>query len=233
MFFVLLPLSLRLMSIKSYMLEKELLTALDNKGERVATKFLKEHPEILTYSFNWTAGHSMYVLNEFPISSRYRTDFVVLLSYSGTWEINFIELENTDDMVITQAGKPSQRFNSAISQINDWHEYIERNRQSIQKDLSDWCMKKDLLKWSCNDKPPTNFSGNELKDPDSFLIIKYHIVIGRRQNITKEIRRKMNQYTRMADLSIHTFDRFVDIAKNFDKHHASPEASVCLTETNE
>jgi len=215
------------------MLEKELLIALDQDGERKATRFLKEHPEILTYSFNWTAGHSMYVLNEFPIGSRYRTDFVVLLSYSGTWEINFIELENTDDMVITKAGKPSQRLNSAISQINDWQEYVERNRPTIQKDLSDWCMKKDLLKWSGGEEPPSNFSGNELKDPDSFLSIKYHIVIGRRKNITQEVRRKMNQCTRIDGLSVHSFDRFVDIARNFDKHYASPEASVLLTETDE
>ena len=215
------------------MLRDELELALSTKGERAATKFLKEHPEVVVSKFCMTGGHSKYVLNEFPLGSRFRADFVVPFSYSGVWEVNFVELENTDDMVITKEGKPSQRLNSAISQINDWSDYIERNRVSVQKDLSDWCMKKDLLKWHQDEQPPSNDTSDYLHDPEIYIDFKFHIIIGRRDNISKEKRRKMNQYSKNTIIKVGTYDCFIDIAKNYDRHYRNPYESVILTETHD
>lgn len=212
------------------MLKEELNNALSQKGERVATRFLKKHPEIVVYTFNWTAGHCQYVLNEFMLGSRYKVDFVVLLAYSGKWEVNFIELENTDDNIITKDGKPSQRLNSAISQIHDWNEYIIQNKASVQRDLSKACMEKDLLKWVSSEFQPSNNSGNKLSDPETFITFKYHVIIGRRFNIADKQRRKMNQYS-MDIAQIGSYDRFLDVAGNYDRHHANPNESVLLTET--
>jgi hypothetical protein len=155
------------------MLKENLLKALSKKGEREATKFLKANPQIVLWSFCWTGGHSKYVLNEFPLGSKYRADFVVLLSYSFGWEITFIELENTDDIVVTKAGRPSKRLNSAISQIHDWNDYIKNNRASVQKDLSDWCMKKDLLGWHTKDGLPSNYTADYLHDPNIHIKLRY------------------------------------------------------------
>lgn len=215
------------------MLRKDLELALSTKGERAATKFLKEHPEVVVYKFCMSGGHSKYVLNEFPLGSRYRADFVIPFSYSGVWEVHFVELENTDDTVITKEGKPSQRLNSAISQINDWSDYIERNRVSVQKDLSDWCMKKDLLKWHQNEHPPSNLTSDYLHDPETYVDFRFHIIIGRRDNISKEKRRKMNQYSRNTIIKVGTYDCFIDIATNYDRHYRNPEESVILTETHD
>lgn len=57
----------------------EMISALDFPGERIATKFLKAHPELVVWSFCRIGGHSKYVLNEFPIGNRFRADFVVPL----------------------------------------------------------------------------------------------------------------------------------------------------------
>jgi len=215
------------------MLKDEIEKALSTDGERAATKFLKEHPEIVVYKFCMTGGHSKYVLNEFPLGSRYRADFVVPFSYSGGWDVHFIEFENTDDIVITKDGKPSKRLNSAISQINDWSDYIERNRTSIQKDLSDWCIKKDLLKWHDDEDPPSNYTSDYLSDPDTYINFKFHIIIGRRANISKEQRRKMNQYSKSGLVQVGTYDCFIDIANNYDRFNTNPNEPARLTETHD
>jgi len=178
-----------------------------------AVRLHEYNPDILLWSYFGCGGHSKYVVNEFPLGVKYRTDFVIAFSVSGAWDVYLIELENTDDMVITKAGTPSQRFRSAISQINDWRDYVERNRSQVLQDLSDWCVKKDLLGWDAEFGAPCNFTGNYLRDPNSSVTFNYRIIIGRRDNISREMRRKMNQdlglFTRAG-----TYDRFIDLLKD-------------------
>jgi hypothetical protein len=215
-------------------LEAKAIKAFSKKGEREATRFLKQNPHLVLWGFVRTGGHSKYVLNEFPLGSRYRADFFVPFSYSGVWEIHFIELENTDDPTITQDGKPSQRLNSAISQLHDWNDYIQRNRVSVQQDLSDWCNRKDLLGWHETKKPPSNMTTDRLNDPSIYIRWCYHIIIGRRENVSKEKRRKMNQLTDSFDrIQIGTFDRFIDIARNHDEANSNREKSVYLPVTED
>jgi hypothetical protein len=203
-------------------------------GERLAARFLKKNPVLVLWSFVRTGGHSKYVLTEFPIGIKYRADFVVVFSYSGAWDVYLIELEPVKDPIITKAGLVSKRLNSAISQINDWAEYVERNRPQVQQDLSDWCMKHDLLGWhSTDDGPPSNYTSDYLKDPETFIHFHYYIIIGRRGTATAEKRRKMNQYQRSGSYMIGTYDRFLDVARNIDYHHTHPNASVYLADIKE
>lgn len=215
------------------MLKDELEAALSHRGERGATAFLKLHPEIVVWGFCRTGGHSKYVLNEFPLGASHRADFVIPFSYSGAWTVNFVELEPVDDSVITKSGRPSARLNSAISQVNDWWEFIQRNRALVQRDLSDWCMKRDLLRWHADDHRPCNYTSDYLHDPETHVSFAFHIIIGRRARVTRDQRRKMNQLRGSGRIDVGTYDRFVDIAENYDRSHANPQASVRLTETRE
>jgi len=217
------------------MLREELSRIIESTtGERGISRFLAEHPEIVRWAFCQVGGHSTYVVKEFPFGSRYLADFVVPQSSSGHWEIHMIELEPPDDRVINKNGTPSHRFNKAISQIHDWASFIEENPYLFRKDLSDWCMKRDLLGSHIGKRPPCNFTGNYLRDPDTHIWFYYHIVIGRRDRITKEQRRKMNQFSRGSDhLRVCTYGRFLDIARNLDKHEANPDEPVRLTDTEE
>src|SRR5690606_13237363 len=141
------------------MLEAELLTILSHSGERDASSFLTRHPGVLVWGFCRTGGHSMYAVKEFPFGSNYRADFVVGNSYSGAWEVHFVELEPVDDNIMTKKGVPSARLNSAISQLNDWREFVERNEALVQEDLSRWFRTKDLLRWYPQDHEPSNYTG--------------------------------------------------------------------------
>jgi hypothetical protein len=216
------------------MLSEELSRIIEGAaGEREVSRFLAEHPEIVRWAFCWTGGHSTYVIKEFPFGSRYRADFVVPMSYSGRWEVQMIELEPPDDKVINKDGTASHRLNKAIAQIHDWASYIEQNPYSFRKDLSDWCVDHDLLGVHSKKRPPCNYTGDYLKDQDTHIGFYYHIVIGSREQVTREQRRKMNQFSRGIHVRVCTYGRFLDIARNLDKREANPNEGVCLTDTEE
>ena len=208
----------------------EIENALNTNGERTISKALCNHPIVILWTFCWTGGHTKYIINGFEFGNQYRSDFVVLLSYSGNWEVYFIELENTEDKVITKAGKPSSRLNSAISQINDWKHFVDNNKRIVQEDLARACKTKDLLGFHDSSFEPSNFSGNLLKDPDTFINFNYQIIIGRRRNITKYARTKMNQLSLTGLGQINSYDRFLDVASNLDEFNSNPRQSIQVSE---
>jgi len=191
------------------------------KGEREVSAFLAKHPQILRWAVCKTGGHCTYVLREFPFGSHYKADFVVVMCYSGAWEVHLIELEPTDDAVITKDGKPSNRLNGALLQLRDWKEYIDRNSLAFRQDLSSWCQKKDILGDCKTVKTPVNGTGHYLKDAETFIYFNYYIFIGDRKKITDDQRRRINQLN--GDdyrTKIFTYGRLIDIAKNMDDFSA-------------
>lgn len=202
------------------------------KGEREICGILSKYPEVLRWTFCRTGGHGNWILKEFPLGSKYKTDFVIITCYSGKWDIYMVELEPHDDQVITKAGLPSNRLNGAIAQVNDWKEYINQNPTLFRQDLSDWCIKRDILNDSRAIKTPVNGTGQYLKSPDTYLDIHYCIVIGNRVNIDDEKRRKINQIQYSNRIDIFTYGRFCEVAKNFDDYHYGKEG-VIFTKTNE
>ena len=204
-----------------------------SKGEREAAAFLAKHPEILRWAVCKTGGHCTYVLKEFPFGSHYKADFVVLTCYSGAWEVHMIELEPSDDMVITQDGKPSSRLSGAMLQLRDWKEYIEKNPVSFRQDLSAWCQKKDLLGESKSVRVPVNGTGHYLKDAETFIYYNYYIFIGKREAVDSEKRRRINQLNNQDfRSSIHTYGKLIDIANNMDQW-ALGVPHVMLTQSQE
>lgn len=214
-------------------MEKELKEILsESNGERDVCAFLAKHPELIRWLVCRMGGHTNYVIKEFPLGSKYRVDFVVATSYSGAWEIHLIELEPVNDMVITKAEIPSNRLNKAISQTHEWADYIKINLASFQNDLSDWCIKKDLLKLHTTLETPTNYTGNRLNDPNTHISFHYHIVIGRRCNIDDAKRKRMQQMSTYP-LKIVTYDGFVDLAKNIDLSNSDKKLSVFIRDSEE
>jgi hypothetical protein len=207
-------------SIKTFPISSKLESILNSgKGEREVAAFLAKYPNILRWTVCITGGHSTWVLKEYPLSSKYKIDYAVVTCYSGKWEIHPIELEPHDDQVITKAGVPSKRLNGAIAQINDWKEYIAQNSTPFRQELSEWCIRKDILGESKSIKTPVNGTNQYLKSPDTYLEINYYIVIGNRKNISEEQRRRMNQIQFSSGLEMFTYGRFIDVARNFDRFH--------------
>lgn len=216
------------------MLETQMLEVLKNStGEREIGNFFGNHPELIRWSVCRTGGHSTYVLKEFPFGSKYKADFAVAMSYSGAWEVHLIELEPPADLVITKAGLASHKLNTAISQINDWRSYIEQNSLAFKQDLTEKCMKKDLLHISPRKTIPTNYTGDQLNAIDTTIFFHYYIVIGLRENISSQQRTKINQIKQFSDVEIFTFNRILDVAKQLDKHRLNPNETVRLRESEE
>jgi len=211
-------------------LSEELQSALETPGERAAAAFLAKNPQLVYWAFARTDGHASYVLKEFPFGSRYKADFVVLYAYSRVWEIHLIELEPPKDPIITKKGVPSARLSKAISQVSDWREYFLSNRAVVQRDLNDWCGRKDLLGWMRDPENPCNFTGDELRDPSIYIDLQCHVIIGRRGDVSSEKGRKMNQYRFNGFARVGTFDRFLDIARNIDRREANPADSGWVSE---
>jgi hypothetical protein len=196
-------------------------------GERDVAKFLADNPVVMRWAVCKTGGHMTYVLKEFPFGSQYKADFVVPMSYSGMWEVNLIELEPHDDMVITKEGIPSNRLNKAISQIHEWREYVEMNPLQFRNDLANWCKKKDLLGIEDKNTEPSNFTGNLLRSPETYIKYNYFIFIGKRGKINAEQRKRINQYY-SDGIKIHSYGRVVDISKNLDRSEQNPNESIYL-----
>jgi len=209
-------------------LKQKLLRILGSStGERRVHQFLKQNADIVFGAFSRMGGHQQYVIAQFPFGSNYVADFVVVFSYSGAWEVHFIELEPPADDVITKSGRPTKRLNSAISQIGDWKDFVEQNRALVQKDLSDWCRKRALCGSHKSGSSPHGLIAGSTEYEMS-VDFEYHIVIGRRKGVTNEKRRKMHQL--QHDGRICTYDGFVDIAHNLDRVALNTGESVYVAE---
>jgi hypothetical protein len=214
-------------------LKKRLFQTLDDDaGERKVCRFLKAHPQVIHWAFCTAGGHSQYVVPEFRFGCNYRADFVIVFSYSGAFEIHFIELEPPADSVITKGGTPTKRLNSAISQIGDWRRFVERNPMLIRKDLSDSCESQDVLGFFPRTRP-FNYATGDLDKPGSSVKWQYHVIIGRREKVTRQMREKINQFHFNDFVEICTYDRLLDIAANLDESAANPDRSIYLPGTRD
>lgn len=216
---------------RSALLAPRLLKSLAaTSGERAAAAFLAKNPILLRWAFGSTGGHASYVLHEFPIGINYKADFVVISSWSGAWEVVFVELEPVSERLVTKQGVPTKRIAGAIKQIVDWDDQVIRNRATIQQDLADRCMTRDILKWSSHGRDPSNYTGDKLRDVRTHVHFEYGIVAGRRAQITAEARAQANRFSNRLDLTLRSYDAFVDIAVKLDSLTRNPNQSVSLVE---
>lgn len=210
-------------------IESKIRAALLQNSERPVSKVLSAYPEVIRWLCCRTAGHSTYVLCEFPFGSNYRADFVVATSFSGAWHVHFVELEPTKDIIITKKGLPSNRLNTAISQTKDWELFVKQNSTLFKQDLTKWCMTKDLLKVEDPKLTPTNYTNNLLNSPETVIWYYFHIVIGRREK-TDQFKYGKIQQNKTYSMEIHTYDRLLDISRKLDLHNVDPSLSLTIRE---
>lgn len=182
-------------------------------GERGLSELLGRKPQLLYWALCRMGGHSRYVFREFPLGNTYVADFAVLNSYSGVWEVKFVELEPVNDRLFTKAGVPAKRLAGAIKQVDDWAEYFEANKPQVRADLVRWAKAKDLLRYSDGDRP-SNFSGHYLAHPQTNLFESFHIFMGRRASASEEEHRRKGQLSRRHNVEVATYDRFLDVVKS-------------------
>lgn len=186
---------------------------LDNqKGERGISKFLKGAPALLYWTMCVSGGHKKFVFKEFPIGNQYKADYVILNTYSGLWQVKFIELESISDKIFTKANKPTKVFSDAIKQIDDWRTYFDNHKDEVRNQLIRWAKSKDLLK-SHDSKLLSNYSGNRLEDPNTVLQESFHVFIGRRNTLSESQHSRKALYLRNHRIDVVSYDRLLDLAK--------------------
>lgn len=127
------------------MLTKKLRKILDDsKGERELCKFLKENPSVLITSLNYM-GNPRWVIAEFPLGNDYRADFVVMVPFSGGFDIRLIEIEPPDSKIFNKNGTLARRANKALEQVNSWRTFIEKNKREFLEDIEKYGQKNDLI----------------------------------------------------------------------------------------
>ena len=201
-------------------LQNKLVEVLEQaKGEREMHRFLKEEPLLVWATFMNCGGHSDYVIPEFSLSGKYYADFVVMQSFSGGWNIAFIELEPVDEKPFNQDGSPSKRLRGAMKQINDWHDFEEEEGASLRSHLADVAKKHDTL------YPERNLAREPwcvkmpLRDPKTYLCCKYFIVMGRRSHFNEELIHVKSKFARHHNAEILTYDRFIEVAEKLNQQN--------------
>jgi Domain of unknown function (DUF4263) len=201
-------------------LQNKLIQVLDQaKGEREIHKFLKKEPLLVWATFMNYGGHSDYVIPEFSLRGKYYADFVVMQSFSGGWNIAFIELEPVDEKPFNKNGSPSNRLRGAIKQINDWHDFEKDEGASLRSDLADIAKKHDML------YPERNLAREPwcvkmpLRDPKTYLCCEYFIVMGRRSHFDEELIHVKSKFARHNNAEILTYDRFIDVAEKLNQQN--------------
>lgn len=183
-------------------------------GERSVAQYLREFPDLLSWTFCETGGHTRFLFLEFPLGARYKVDAVALLSYSGAWEAHFIELEPVDDDVFTKAGLQTERLRTAVRQIDDWRHYIKNHPAEVRQELARWARERDLLKHFPSE-PLSNMSGNYLHDMETVLHERFHIVIGRSSRMSPETTRRFGQFgDGISRPRLVSYDRFIRTVEN-------------------
>lgn len=202
-------------------LKNRLVEVLDQaEGEREIHKFLKEEPLLVYATFMNCGGHSDYVIPEFSLSGKYYADFVVMQSFSGGWNVAFIELEPVDEKPFNRDGNPSKRLRGAIKQINDWHDFEKEEGASLRSHLADAAKKRDTLYPDRNLAREPWCAKMPLRDPKTFLCCEYFIVMGRRSHFDEELIHVKSKFARHHNnVKILTYDRFIEVAEKLNQQY--------------
>lgn len=183
-----------------------------SKGERKITQYLKNNPALIYWTFCRTGGHVNYVFSDFTVGNQFRADFVVLHTYSSTFEAHFIELEPVRDPVFNKARTPSKRLATATRQIDDWKEYVSKNELPLRQDMVRWCKTRDILNVPTSERNPANYAKELLIDPSTMLYVNYYIIIGMREDLTADKRALKDRYHKHHGVDVGSYDRFLDAA---------------------
>jgi len=183
------------------------------KGEREIHAFLKQEPLLVWATFMACGGHSDYVIPEFSLSGKYYADFVVMQSFSGGWNIAFIELEPVDEKPFNKDGSPSKRLRGAIKQIDDWHDFEKEEGASLRSHLADAAQKCDTLYPERNLGREPRCVKMPLRDPKTYLCCEYFIVMGRRSHFDEELIHAKSKFARHHNVELLTYDRFTTVAE--------------------
>lgn len=113
----------------------------DANKEEVLQQEIAKRPQLLIGSLGYAQSKDLAFLTKPLIGTQFKADFALLSSDQGGCDVHLIELETADVQLFTQNNTPAKRLQSALGQIADWDEWIQRNTATYIRDLIDHCKK--------------------------------------------------------------------------------------------
>jgi hypothetical protein len=143
-----------------------------------------------------------------------KADFITLHGWSGGWDIHFIELEPPSLSPFNKKGGFSPRLTHAAGQIRCWKEFEERGEKRVYlvTQLRKAIIAKELL-WH-DGREPIDSCGGSLTLPESGLITHYHVIMGRRSHLDRDLLARKAMLKKTAGFELITYDR---ILETFDR----------------
>ncbi len=178
------------------------------KHEREIQHALEWHPWVV---MELVTNRLSYVVSQFSIGSQYRADFVVGDYFSGGWDIHFIELEMPTVRPFNKKGDLSSKLVHASGQIRKWKEFQHRHDKlpGLIAQLHDAFLKKDLT-WS-DQREPLDSAGKSILWPESWIMMHYHVVMGRRSDLNFELMLRKASLVESDGYQLITYDRILEI----------------------
>lgn len=150
--------------------------------------------------------HALYLFPEFSLATDYKADYLLIGKNSDGHHFVFVEFENPYNNITTQNGDYGTTIRKGVSQVKDWHAWLESNFPSLVTEF-----KKCLIK--ATDPLP-----NEFRDYDSSRI-HFVVVAGRREDYNDKTRRLRRQDSEQSKIHIIHYDHLIDsVNSTIGKH---------------
>lgn len=177
--------------------------------------FLSQHPGFLMGLFGTKDAGDLALVAKPRIGSRYIADFGILQVFQGGATIFLIEIETSHEPLFNQQLGPARRLQSAITQVEEWREWINPNKLTFSRDMIHQAKQCDLY-----EKSKSSLKGYRFCDPQTLdglwanfggytdPNIHYAIVVGRWSQLSGEERvRLMSKFRSTTDLDVITFEQ--------------------------
>src|SRR5690606_16902163 len=104
-------------------------------SERGVLQFIRENRAyfiIASVLCNYDFGHhGAFLFPEFPLSTNFVTDYLVIGRNSGGHEFIFIEIESVYGAVTTKDGSFGESIRKGVKQVEDWQFWLEKNFRNL------------------------------------------------------------------------------------------------------
>ena len=116
-------------------------------------------------------------------------------------------------------GDFSSRLNHAVGQIRRWKQFADRRDKApyMATQLRDAVIEMDLL-WH-EGKEPTDSAGWKITEPESALLMNYHVIMGRRRHFTAELLARKAALAETDGFELITYDRVLEV---YDRQRHDP-----------
>ncbi len=164
-------------------------------------KFIKENRayfiigSILKWNYNF-GHHDLYVFREFPLSTQYYVDYLIVGRSTGGFEFVFVELKALYNNITTKGGDFGATIRKGISQVEDRNIWIEKNYSHLFSEFEQHSNKKDKIPLEFRELDKTR--------------IHYCVISGRRENFNEKSYNLRRTYKKERNILILHYDNLYD-----------------------